>query len=38
MSWDRTWSRTASLLDAATATVVPQPPQTAPTVRAARGA
>jgi UDP-galactopyranose mutase len=38
MSWDRTWSRTASLLDASTATVVPQPPQTTRTVRAASGA
>ena len=34
-SWDKTWSRTASLLDAATAAVIPQQPQTA---RAARGA
>ena len=28
MSWDRTWSRTASLLDAATSPVVPHPSQT----------
>ena len=35
MSWDRTWSRTAALLDAATATVDSPPPQTA---RAASGA
>ena len=34
MSWDRTWSRTASLLDAAIAPAAPQPPQTA---RAASG-
>jgi UDP-galactopyranose mutase len=34
-SWDKTWSRTASLLDAATTAVVPQQPQTA---RAASGA
>jgi len=34
-AWDKTWSRTASLLDAATAAVVPQQPQPA---RAARGA
>jgi UDP-galactopyranose mutase len=34
MSWDRTWSRTAALLDAATAPAAPQPPQTA---RAASG-
>jgi UDP-galactopyranose mutase len=30
VSWDRTWSRTASLLDAATAPVAPHPPQMAP--------
>ena len=39
MSWDRTWSRTASLLDAATAAVVPhQQPQAARTAPAASGA
>ena len=35
MSWDRTWSRTAALLDAAIAPAAPQPPRTA---RAASGA
>ena len=34
MSWDRTWSRTAALLDAAIAPAAPQPSQTA---RAASG-
>jgi Glycosyl transferases group 1 len=35
MSWERTWSRTAALLDAATVPAAPQPSQTA---RAASGA